>query len=79
MFRCKGVSIEERKIPCIFPHDALAVGRFLMAEGCICFSEPEQDLCAQHATVAEPLDGMIRVIKIYQPDFPDLFNVESTS
>lgn len=57
-------------VPCRFCGDkALAVGRWAMSEGCVCYPDDrEQDLCAQHAIRATPLGDMVLLV-IYRPWF----------
>jgi hypothetical protein len=64
-----GVPIEVAEVPCIFDHGAVAVARYTMSEGCICFPDREQDLCPQHAIDSQPLgkNPDFHAIKVYHP------------
>ena len=58
--------VEEKEVQCRFRCSSPAVARYYTPGGCVCFpGDKEQNLCAQHATNAEPLEGMY-LIEIYQ-------------
>ena len=61
------IPVEEKEDPC--RHGcALAVGRYSLPKGCVCFSDDtEQDLCAQHVVKGGDIGGMF-LIKVYQPE-----------
>ena len=53
---------------CRHDHNVLAVARFSVDEGCVCFPEDrEQDLCAQHI-VKWGIIGNWSLLKVYQED-----------
>jgi hypothetical protein len=69
------VPVERKQVPCIFDHNALAVGKYSLSKGCVCKSETRQDLCSQHVISAEPL-GSMELICIYDPEFYHRFGFQ---
>jgi hypothetical protein len=68
-----GIPVDMRVVPCRFGCPVSA-GRYSVPEGCVCFrDDTEQDLCAQHASSAEPL-GEMKIIRIYDPAMIALLN-----
>lgn len=59
------------EVPCRFgcPSPSVAVGRYTMDAGCLCYPDDrEQDLCAQHVLRANPR-GSMELVQIHQPSF----------
>lgn len=55
----------------------LAVARFAMSEGCVCFPDDrEQDLCAQHI-VKWGIVGESSVTQIYIPQLAERLGIET--
>lgn len=49
-------------MPCRFGCED-SIGLFFMDEGCACYPDHIQALCAQHATTAEPLGSFIMIAR----------------
>jgi dCTP deaminase len=62
-----GIARPKVDVPCRFGCRAPAVGIFYVPEGCICWPDPVQALCAQHVVTAESIGPVREIVSFRDP------------